>query len=95
MFRSSWNTSASAKGGGYMIDFFGLGFDAAEKLGLLPDLGRIHYPVARLVFLDQSGKDRFSLPYMMPSKRFFDDRHFNFIAEISSVFSSRGFNTSV
>jgi 2-polyprenyl-6-methoxyphenol hydroxylase-like FAD-dependent oxidoreductase len=71
--------SASPRDGGYMIDFFGSGFDAAEKLGLLPELRRIHYPVARLVFLDHSGKERFSLPYKTLRKRLFDDRHFNFM----------------
>ena len=71
--------SASPRDGGYMIDFFGSGYDAAEKLGLLPDLQRIHYPVARLVFLDHSGKERFSLTYKSLRKRLFDDRHFNFM----------------
>jgi 2-polyprenyl-6-methoxyphenol hydroxylase-like FAD-dependent oxidoreductase len=27
---------------GYMIDFFGSGYDAAEKMGLLPDFEKIH-----------------------------------------------------
>ena len=30
---------------GYMIDFFGSGYDAAERLGLLPAIARVHYPV--------------------------------------------------
>ncbi len=65
--------------GGYMIDFFGSGFDAAEKLGLVPALQRIHYPVAHLAFLDRTGAKRFSLPYEVLRKRLFDDRHFNFL----------------
>ncbi|HYL37020.1 MAG TPA: hypothetical protein VEV17_13985 [Bryobacteraceae bacterium] len=30
--------AGSARGAGYMIDFFGSGYDAAERLGLLLDL---------------------------------------------------------
>lgn len=30
-----------------MIDFLGSGCDAAEHLGLLPDLERAHYPIPR------------------------------------------------
>jgi len=29
--------------GGYIIDFWGLGFDVAERMGLLPDLRREGY----------------------------------------------------
>ena len=32
---------------GYMIDFFGSGFSVAQRLGLLPALESIHYPVDR------------------------------------------------
>lgn len=65
--------------GGYMIDFFGSGFDAAEKLGLLPELQQIHYPIAHIDFLDAGGKLRFSIPYKVLRKRVFRDRHFNFM----------------
>lgn len=71
--------SAGPRDDGYMIDFFGSGFDAAEKLGLLPHLQNIHYPVTRLVFLDSAGNERFSLPYKILRKKLFDDRHFNFM----------------
>ena len=64
---------------GYMIDFFGAGYDAAERLGLLPDLERIHYPVGRLVFVDGRGHERFSLSYPLLRRRLFGGRHFNFL----------------
>jgi 2-polyprenyl-6-methoxyphenol hydroxylase-like FAD-dependent oxidoreductase len=63
---------------GYMIDFFGSGYEAYERLGLLPELDRIHYPVDRLTFVDARGHERFSLPYPALRKRLFEDRHFNF-----------------
>jgi 2-polyprenyl-6-methoxyphenol hydroxylase-like FAD-dependent oxidoreductase len=64
---------------GYMVDFFGSGYDASEKMGLLPDLERIHYPIARLKFVDEGGYERLSLPYRTLRKRLFQDRHFNFM----------------
>jgi 2-polyprenyl-6-methoxyphenol hydroxylase-like FAD-dependent oxidoreductase len=43
---------------GYMIDFFGSGYDAAERLGLIPDLDAIHYPMEKLTFVDAQGRER-------------------------------------
>jgi len=64
---------------GYMIDFFGPGYDAAERLGLISELERIHYPIARLAYLDEDGREGFSLTYPALRHRLFDDRHFNFM----------------
>ncbi len=64
---------------GYMIDFFGSGFDVAERLGLLPALESIHYPVDRLAFVNGRGDERFSVPYPALRKRLFANRHFNFM----------------
>lgn len=65
--------------GGYMIDFFGPGFDVAERLGLLPRLAAIHDPVDRLVFADAAGRVRVSVRYDVLRSRLFRDRHFNFL----------------
>ncbi|HEY2748976.1 MAG TPA: FAD-dependent oxidoreductase [Polyangia bacterium] len=64
---------------GYMIDFFGSGYDAAERLGLLPEIARIHYPVDSLAFVDEDGHERFALPYPVLRRLLFGDRHFNFM----------------
>lgn len=64
---------------GFMIDFFGSGFDAAERLGLLPALGRIHHPVGALAFHAADGAERFAVPYPALRRRVFSDRHFNFM----------------
>jgi 2-polyprenyl-6-methoxyphenol hydroxylase-like FAD-dependent oxidoreductase len=63
---------------GYMVDFFGSGYDAAEKLSLLPDLQAIHYGIAQLAFFGGEGNCRFSIPYDAVRK-LFDGRHFNFM----------------
>jgi 2-polyprenyl-6-methoxyphenol hydroxylase-like FAD-dependent oxidoreductase len=64
---------------GYMIDFFGSGYDAAERMGLLDDLAGIHYQIPRLAFVAADGRERFSIAYPTLRRRLFDDRHFNFM----------------
>ena len=67
------------RGGGYMIDFFGPGVDAAERLGLGPALERIHAPIERLVFVDGSGRSRVAVGYPALRRRVFGGRHHNFL----------------
>ena len=67
------------RGDGYMIDFFGSGYDVAERMRLIPELGRIHYPVGRLTFVGLDGHERMSLPYPLLRARLFENHHFNFM----------------
>lgn len=62
-----------------MIDFFGAGYDVAEKLGLLDDLARIHYQIDHLTFVDSDGKITADLPYPRIREAVFHGRHFNFM----------------
>ena len=48
--------SPSLRAGGYVIDFWGLGFDVAERMGLLPDLARQGYDVDEVRLVD--GRER-------------------------------------
>ena len=41
--------------GGYVIDFWGLGYDIAERMGLLGDINRIGYHVRELRIVDDRG----------------------------------------
>lgn len=41
---------------GYVIDFWGLGYDVAERMGLLSDLRRVGYGVEELRFVDAEGR---------------------------------------
>ena len=43
---------------GYMIDFFGPGFDAAEKLGLLEQLRELSYPIDEARFTRPNGRSQ-------------------------------------
>ena len=42
--------------GGYVIDFWGHGYDLAEKMGLLPDIARIGYRVHDLRIVNDQGR---------------------------------------
>lgn len=48
---------------GYMIDFFGPGYDAAEAMGILPRLKELGYAIEEASFLDGRGRRRASLSY--------------------------------
>jgi 2-polyprenyl-6-methoxyphenol hydroxylase-like FAD-dependent oxidoreductase len=47
--------------GGYMIDFWGEGFDVAEKMNLVPQLRGIGYEFNRIKFVDENGRTRSEL----------------------------------
>lgn len=42
--------------GGYVIDFWGLGYDIAERMGILPRIRELGYQVTEVRFLDRKGK---------------------------------------
>lgn len=48
---------------GYMIDFFGPGYDAAEAMGILPRLNELGYQIAGLSYVDGFGRRRAGLTY--------------------------------
>ncbi len=64
---------------GYMIDFFGPGYDASERMGILPAIEGFHYQIPRLSFVDATGKETFSIGYTALRKNLFGGRHFNFM----------------
>jgi 2-polyprenyl-6-methoxyphenol hydroxylase-like FAD-dependent oxidoreductase len=47
--------------GGYMIDFWGVGFDVAERMGLIPALRRAGYLIDRIKFVAKDGRQRSGL----------------------------------
>jgi 2-polyprenyl-6-methoxyphenol hydroxylase-like FAD-dependent oxidoreductase len=48
---------------GYMMDFFGLGYDAAEAMGVLPRLHELSYRIDEASYVDQSGRRRAGLSF--------------------------------
>ncbi len=53
---------------GYMMDFFGSGWDVAERMGLVPELRKIRYPIDALQFVDNQGDVYASLPISRVSR---------------------------
>lgn len=43
---------------GYMIDFFGPGYDAAQKIGILDRLRELHYPISEARFVRPNGRSQ-------------------------------------
>ena len=41
--------------GGYIVDFWGVGYDIAEKMGLLPQITALGYDMGEVRFVDQHG----------------------------------------
>ncbi|TNC26476.1 FAD-dependent oxidoreductase [Amycolatopsis alkalitolerans] len=48
---------------GYMIDFFGPGYDAMEAMGLEPRLREVGYPFTEATYFDERGRRRAGLRY--------------------------------
>jgi 2-polyprenyl-6-methoxyphenol hydroxylase-like FAD-dependent oxidoreductase len=48
----------SLRSGGYVIDFWGLGYDIAERMGLIAEINRVGYHVQELRIVDDAGRRR-------------------------------------
>lgn len=66
------------RAGGYMIDFWGLGFDVAEKMALLQKLGEAHYDIPELDYVDQHGKRKGGLS-IIKMREAVNFRHYNLL----------------
>ena len=50
---------------GYMLDFIGSGYDAAEAMGVLPRLKRVAYQIDEVAYVDGKGRRRARLDYTL------------------------------
>ncbi|MGE5164233.1 MAG: FAD-binding domain [Sphingobacteriales bacterium] len=50
------------RSGGYVIDFWGLGYDIAEKMGLIPRVRELSYQVREVRFVDRHGHESGGFP---------------------------------
>lgn len=50
------------RSGGYAVTFAGVGYDAAERMGILPELARRHITPDRMDYMRPDGRTRFSVP---------------------------------
>ena len=63
--------------GGYMLDFYGPGYDVAERLSLLSTLEGIRHPINRIVLVDGRGHVTTDVSYPRLRRGLFRDRHLN------------------
>ncbi|MFE0156600.1 FAD-dependent oxidoreductase [Nonomuraea sp. NPDC059007] len=59
--RAGWQVEVVEKApafrsGGYMIDFYGPGYDVAEQMGLAPRLHELRQPIDGLTYVDRDGR---------------------------------------
>lgn len=55
--------SSGPRAQGYLIDFFGSGYDAAEAIGVLSAIEKVAYHVTEASLVDDNGRRRAGLPY--------------------------------
>lgn len=48
--------SPQLRSGGYAIDFWGVGYDIVEKMGLLPRIGELGYQLKEVRYVDRQGR---------------------------------------
>lgn len=68
--------AAHIRADGYMIDFFGPGYDVAERMNLLRELQHLQYPIARLTFRNARAQT-WGLDYRNARAKWFEGRHLN------------------
>jgi 2-polyprenyl-6-methoxyphenol hydroxylase-like FAD-dependent oxidoreductase len=61
---NGWNTlvierDPAMRTEGYMMDFFGTGWDVAERMGLVDDIRRVSYPIDFFKYVDRNGNPVF------------------------------------
>src|SRR3954454_13113911 len=49
-------TAPRLRSGGYVIDFWGVGYDIAEKMGLIPRIRELGYQMREVRFVDRHGR---------------------------------------
>ena len=54
--------SPEPRTGGYAVTFSGIGYDAAERMGILPALAERHITPDKLVYVKPNGDTRFTVP---------------------------------
>jgi len=54
--------------GGYAIDFWGAGFDVAERMGIVPDLNKTELGIQEVLFVDENNKRKGALNYTQIKK---------------------------
>ena len=71
--------------GGYAIDFWGAGFDVAERMGILPDLDKADIKIPEVTVVDEKGKRKCGINYPK-LKKLMNDRAFTLLrSDLSKI----------
>lgn len=71
--------------GGYAIDFWGAGFDVAERMGILDDLDKADLKISEVTVVDENGKRKCGINYAKLKKQM-NDRAFTLLrSDLSKV----------
>lgn len=60
--------SPKLREGGYAIDFWGAGFDVAEKMKIVPDLKKVDLNISEVAFVDENNKRKGGMNYQALKK---------------------------
>ncbi|WP_327582355.1 FAD-dependent monooxygenase [Nonomuraea sp. NBC_00507] len=68
LYRIGWEPvvierAPARRSGGYAVAFFGRGYDAAERMGVLPALRDRHFGAVDMIYKKADGRHRFTVPH--------------------------------
>ena len=74
--------------GGYAIDFWGAGFDVAERMGILPELDKADLKITEVTVVSEKGKRKCGIDYIQ-LKRLMNGRAFTLLrSDLSKIIYS-------
>ena len=77
--------SPQLRGGGYAIDFWGAGYDVAEKMNIVPALNKADLNISEVAFVNENNKRKGALNYSK-LKRLMNNRAFTLLrSDLSKV----------
>jgi 2-polyprenyl-6-methoxyphenol hydroxylase-like FAD-dependent oxidoreductase len=77
--------SPKLREGGYAIDFWGAGYDVAERMGIIPDLEKADLNISELAYVDENNQRKGGLNYPK-IKKLMNGRAFTFLrSDLSKV----------
>lgn len=77
--------SPKLREGGYAIDFWGAGYDVAERMGIIPDLEKADLNISELAYVDENNRRKGGLNYPK-IKKLMHGRAFTFLrSDLSKV----------
>lgn len=82
---TSVEISPRLREGGYAIDFWGAGFDVAERMGIIPELEKADLHISELAYADENNKRKGGLNYLK-IKKLMNNRALTFLrSDLSKI----------